>query len=161
MWNTCGMFRNPILKFKYMIFHHVTSKSCDGICFFVHFFLHFFCCFVISTTRVPLFSFPIRENTLTQHNIPAYELGTLFLDFIWEDFLEAGLSLEIYHKDGEELKHRSIAIISDNLAHDTVAVLAYNVLQNITYAFLKLYSSGQRVITKKPKFSSAAKKVMP
>ena len=41
----------------------------------------------------------------------------------------------IYYKYGEELKHRSIAIIFDNLAHDTVAVHKYqkiiiNYLQN-------------------------------
>ena len=38
---------------------------------------------------------------------------------------------------------------------------AYNALQNITYSPLKLYSSEQRVISKKSKFSSAAKKVTP
>ena len=81
-----------------MIFHHVKSKSRGrfvplSICFFIR--LHLIRFFVTSTTRVLLFSFPIRENTLTQHNIPAYELGTLFLDFIWEEFLEASLFLEI------------------------------------------------------------------
>ena len=64
-----------------------------SICFFIC--LHLFRCFVTSTTRVPLFSFLIRENTLTQHNISAYELDTLFSVFILEDFLEAGLFLQI------------------------------------------------------------------
>ena len=76
-----------------MIFHHVTSKSRDRVCFFSC--LHLFRSIVTSTTRVPLFSFPIRENTLTQHNIQTYELGTLFQDFFYEEFDEAGLSLEI------------------------------------------------------------------
>ena len=73
--------------------NHVAGFVSLPICFFIC--LYLFRCFVTSTTRVPLFSFPIRENTLTQHNIPAYELGTLFPDFIWKEFLEAGLSLEI------------------------------------------------------------------
>ena len=40
----------------------------------------------------------------------------------------------IYYKDGGELKHRSVAIISDNLAHDTVAVHEY---QKIIIHYLK------------------------
>ena len=34
-------------------------------------------------------------------------------------------SVVIYYKDGGELKHRSIVIIFDNLAHDTVTVHEY------------------------------------
>ena len=40
----------------------------------------------------------------------------------------------IYYNDGRELKHRSIAIISDNLGHDTVAVHEY---QKIIKNYLK------------------------
>ena len=40
----------------------------------------------------------------------------------------------IYYKDGGELKHRSIAIISDNVAHNTVAVHEY---QKIIINYLK------------------------
>ena len=40
----------------------------------------------------------------------------------------------IYYKDGGKLKRRSIAIISDNLAHDTAAVHEY---QKIIINYLK------------------------
>ena len=48
----------------------------------------------------------------------------------------------IYYKDGGELKHRSIAIISDNLAHDTVAVHEY---QKIIINYLKNNFEPQKI----------------
>ena len=48
----------------------------------------------------------------------------------------------IYYKDGGELKHRSIAIISDNLAHDTVAFHEY---QKIIINYLKNNFEPQKI----------------
>ena len=47
-----------------------------------------------------------------------------------------------YYKDGGELKHRSIAIISDNLAHDTVTVHEY---QKIIINYLKNNFEPKRI----------------
>ena len=41
--------------------------------------------------------------------------------FPWNKDLDTIFTVVIYYKDWGKLKHRSIAIISDNLAHDTVA----------------------------------------
>ena len=48
----------------------------------------------------------------------------------------------IYYIDGGELKHGSIAIISDNLAHDTVAVHEY---QKIIINYLKNYFEPKKI----------------
>ena len=48
----------------------------------------------------------------------------------------------IYHKNGGELKYRSIAIISDNLAHDTVAGHQY---QKIKINYLKNNSEPKKM----------------
>ena len=45
--------------------------------------------------------------------------------FHWNNDQATIFTVVIYYKNGGELKHRSIAIISDNLAHDTVAVHEY------------------------------------
>ena len=45
--------------------------------------------------------------------------------FHWNNDQPIIFTVVIYYKDGGELKHISIAIISDNLAHDTVAVHEY------------------------------------
>ena len=45
--------------------------------------------------------------------------------FYWNNDQAIIFTVMIYYKDSGELKHRSIAIISDNLAHGTVAVHEY------------------------------------
>ena len=64
------------------------------------------------------------------------------------------------------ISYKKYKYIHIHIGHKTFCLLArssllYNVLQNIIYSPLKLYSSEQRVIAKKPKFCSAAKKVTP
>ena len=48
----------------------------------------------------------------------------------------------IYYKDGGELKDRSIAIISDKLAYETVAVHEY---QKIIINYLKNYFESKKI----------------
>ena len=47
-----------------------------------------------------------------------------------------------YYKEDEELKHISIVIISDNLAHDTVAVHEY---QKIIVDYLKIHFRPKKI----------------
>ena len=54
--------------------------------------------------------------------------------FYWNNDQATIFTVVIYYKDGVERKHRSIAIISDDLAHDTVDVNEY---QKIIINYLK------------------------
>lgn len=66
-------------------------------------------------------------------------------------------SIVIYYREGKEVKHKSINIISNNLSHDTAAVYEY---QKIMLDYVKanhivrknLYHRRCRNIFKKRKF---------
>jgi len=55
--------------------------------------------------------------------------------FHWNNNQATIFTVVVYYRKNGELRHDSIAIISDNLAHDTVAVYEY---QKIVIAFLKI-----------------------
>ena len=59
----------------------------------------------------------------------AFVVQNLALSFHWNNDQATIFTDVIYYQDGGELKHRSIAIIFDNLAYDTVIVHEY---QNFT-----------------------------
>ena len=95
----------------------------------------------VSKTQSSFFK-NLKENSLAGEFLICFDFAENYAfvvqnsaqSFHWNNEQATIVTAVIYYKYGGEVKHRSIAIISDNLAHDTVAVHEY---QNIIINYLK------------------------